>query len=145
MNLEWFPEDVTECQNVCALRFDGYQYLESFNQDLPEEKRIDFDHLTDPVIEKFELHEEQNHNFAAFFALQRYLFKWGGDRLTKYSEKHMAFDFLFLALYRSDPPKEFLDQNYAEQWRTKLLPDVERHAAFVRRSFSRVGDGPKIR
>ena len=45
------------------------------------------------------LHVKQEDNLAAFFALQRFLHKWGGEHLTKYADEHIAYDFLFLHLY----------------------------------------------
>lgn len=145
MDMEYFPEAVTSCQITCALRFDGYRYLDSWNEGAPQESRIEFMDLTVPVVERLELYENRNHNFAAFFALQRYLFKWGGERLTKYADEHVAFDFLFLELYRHDPPEEFLLPSYAENWRELPAADIEKHAAFVRKSFARTGAGPKCR
>ena len=62
--------------------------------------------LVDPVVETLTLHENLNDNFAAFFFLNR-SFHWGGEHLTKYSRDHIAYDHLFLALYRLEVADEF--------------------------------------
>ncbi len=59
---------------ICALRFRGYEYLEVAGLDGSGST------LADPVVETFQLHVEPAMNFAAFFLLQRYLFKWCGER-----------------------------------------------------------------
>jgi len=99
---------VTDAMNLCALRFDGYAFLESLqNTGTP----VEFSDLLEPVVKSLILHPDQNRNFAAFFALQRFLFKWGGEHLTAYSSEHIAYDFLFLHLYRLSPRRPFTIQN----------------------------------
>jgi len=77
------------------LRFLGYEYEQA--------TRIatgrGFSHFTEPVVKSLTLHVKQEDNLAAFFALQRFLHKWGGEHLTKYADEHIAYDFLFLHLY----------------------------------------------
>jgi hypothetical protein len=98
--------------------------------------------LNQPVIKSLTLYEDELKNFTVFFALQRYLFKWGGERLTKYSAEHLAFDFLFLHLYRREVPQEFAHEDYVVRWRQMEYGQIESAAAFVRRSLTRVGSGP---
>ncbi|MBF2073005.1 MAG: hypothetical protein IGS50_04475 [Synechococcales cyanobacterium C42_A2020_086] len=90
------------------------------------------------------LHSSNNDNFAALFGLQRFLHKWGGEYLTKYSKEHIAYDFLFLHLYSCEPPEPFRHNEYCLQWQENFLPKVENIAATVRKSFRRIGSGKEI-
>ena len=90
------------------------------------------------------LFKDINKNLAAFFGLQRYLHKWGGEYLTEYAEEHIAYDFLFLHLYHCDVPVEYKNEKYIKQWEQEILLSIEEVAAFVRQSFQRKGRGKKI-
>jgi len=100
--------------------------------------------LNRPVIETMSLYDDILKNFTVFFALQRYLCKWGGERLTNYSREHMAFDFLFLHLYTHAVPPEYQYSSYQEEWDGIPREDIERAAAYVRNSFRRRGEGPAV-
>ncbi len=133
-----FPYSVTEIEWTCALRFDGYKYEEAVGLD---DAGGGFSLLVDPIVETRSLHEDPLKNFAAFFALQRFLHKWGGEHYTKYSQHHIAYDFLFLECYRRDVPAEFVDAEYQRKWQGLSQDEVEAAAAFVRNSFRRKGFG----
>lgn len=83
-------------------------------------------------------------NFMAFFGLQRYLHKWGGEYLSKYANEHIAYDFLFLSLDRQTPPIEFSAAQYCRQWEEQYLAEAERIAGQIRQSFRRIGKGPRL-
>lgn len=132
--------EIRAAESVCALRFCGYEYEQktglSEHGGLPS--------VAQPIIDSLVLHKDENDNFAAFFALQRGLHKWGGEYLTKYSTEHIAYDFLFLHLYRMTPPEKFTDSKYFVQWEENFSDQAETIAAFVRKSFRRVGRGKKL-
>lgn len=134
-----FSRGVEQAQITCALRFMGYEY-ETAKVGKGE---LLLYKLVEPIEKTLTLHPNNDDNFAAFFALQRFLFKWGGEKLTKYSDEHIAFDFLFLHLYATEPPKAYSYPEYCLEWRQKYAPDAERYAAQVRKSFRRVGVGLK--
>lgn len=134
-SLTRFPSDVDTAEWVCALRFQGYEYMQSIGGD--------FSALIDQVVKERILYEEQNHNFAAFFGLQRFLYKWGGESLTKYSDEHMAFDFLFLHLYQIEPQERFHYPEYCDQWQREFVPWKESIAGYVRQSMRRMGSGDR--
>ena len=127
----------------CALRFDFDKYLEkssarnSWNYE-------DFVLFSRKILATREFFAEQLDNFAAFCSLQRYLYKWGGERLTVYSEEHTTFRLLFLHLYREDVPPELRYQSYHQTWQEKYAPIREQLAAQIRRNLRRVGRGAKI-
>jgi hypothetical protein len=131
----YFLHEVTEVHSICALRFKGYDYSHN------EATGGGLSKLIEPVVKELILHQSQNDNFAAFFGLQRFLHKWGGEYLTKYSEEQIAYDFLFLHLYCFEPPKQFRNDEYCRQWQHEYKSKVESLAAVVRKSFKRVGIG----
>lgn len=138
-----FPSEVTHAQTLCALRFLGWEYEIAVFGDTGS-CGGGLSQLLGPIVQSLVLHTDQNANFAVFFALQRYLHKWGGERLTKYSDEHLAYDFLFLHLYRTEPPAEFTHLEYTNRWQRECVEKAETYAAFVRKSFRRIGRGKKI-
>ncbi len=95
---------VGEVQMICALRFGGYRYEDISDQSLAE--------LSEAVVVSLVFHEEMEDNFAAYFSLQRYLAKWGGEQLDRETPERIAFDLLFLHLYRQDTPARYKDENF---------------------------------
>lgn len=77
MQTELDPMRISEIKNTCALRFDGYDYVDAPKQQFPE--------LNNQISETLRMYEDSLKNFAVFFALQRYLFERGGEQLTKQS------------------------------------------------------------
>lgn len=138
-----FSSDISKAQTTCALRFQGYEYEKSLGVSLNRETGEGLSKFTAPVVDSLTLHSSINDNFAAFFGLQRYLHKWGGEYSTKYSEEHIAYDFLFLHLYRHEPPKLFCHDEYCRRWRDEFAPRAESIAAYIRKSFRRTGSGRK--
>lgn len=136
------PPDITDALSTCALRFDGYAYVDALARTQSDQPAIDLPHLVDAVVGSLQLHDNLNDNFAAFFGLQRYLHKWGGEHLTKYSDEHIAYDFLFLHLYRHTPAS-YRHEEYCRAWDERYAPRVEEIAAYVRKSFRRIGYGPE--
>lgn len=139
-----YPHDVDEAKIICALRFRGYEYEDYIRSQSLVGANSDFTQWIRPVVDSLTLHDCEEYNFAAFFALQRYLYKWGGDRLTQFSEHHIAFDFLFLHLYRTDPPPQFANKEYTKMWEKTYKESIEEVAAVIRSSFRRKGRGSKI-
>jgi hypothetical protein len=115
--------------------------MESLHPELCGESMPHFAPLVDPVVETLTLHENLNDNFAAFFFLNR-SFHWGGEHLTKYSRDHIAYDHLFLALYRLEVADEFACIEWNRQWQQEYRPRAEILASYVRNSFRRKGRGP---
>ena len=133
-----FPQSVTEIETFCALRFDGYKYEQVTGLDDAEGG---LSSLVEPIVETRTLHQDPLKNFAAFFALQRFLHKWGGEHWTKYSKHHIAYDFLFLECYRREIPAEFIRDDCEKKWQCFSINAIEEAAAFVRDSFRRKGFG----
>jgi hypothetical protein len=127
-----------EVESCCALRFAGYEY----ESESPDDRSLE---LNRPVIDQLLFHEKVEDNMLVFFRLQRFLCKWGGERLTEYSDERIAFDHLFLRLYREPVPEEYRHPEYCEEWQEKHFDQAEAVAAQIRNSFKRKGEGPTIR
>jgi hypothetical protein len=135
--MRYFPSDISDAMSICALRFDGYKYEEVAGLSAPDSTGAGLGRLIEQIVKERTLYADDNRNFAAFFGLQRYLHKWGGEALTKSSDEHIAYDFLFLHLYQSDVPDDFRVAEYCIQWQREFAERAEETAAFVRRSFQR--------
>jgi hypothetical protein len=133
MNYERFPSPITNIELTCALRFDGYLYIEETDQQFPQ--------LNEPIVDSQRMHEDPLKNFAVFFALQRFLHKWGGERLTKYSSEHHAYDLLYLHLYKIETPPEYAHPRDARRWDAIEADKREDAAQYIRNSLCRKGTG----
>ena len=130
-------EEITKAQTVCALRFQGYEYEEAAGIAVAGVTGGGLSVLIEPVVETLNLHTAQEDNFAAFFGLQRYLFKWGGEYLPEDSKEHIAFDFLFLHLYRLSVPVRFSNEEYVSQWNREFMSSAEALAGELRGFYRR--------
>ncbi|MGQ9872306.1 hypothetical protein [Leptodesmis sp.] len=101
-------------RDVCALRFKGYDYKE--DKDLAE---------SSARAEKEFPFESNNDNFAAFFALQRRLYKWGGEMLPRNDPLFQLFDRMFLYLAPLDVPAEFASPEHVKKWQEEYQPLFE--------------------
>ncbi|MEM7680636.1 MAG: hypothetical protein AAF288_01635 [Planctomycetota bacterium] len=120
--------EADECDILiaAALRFDGYSYAESVRLEI-----ADFDRRVGPDVTNSDAPAEEK--FAALFALQRFLFKWGGERLPTYSPEWKRFRELFLATAESVPPRSFAAEGYFDHWQARYAPRVSECIALVRR------------
>ncbi len=113
---------------TCALRFDGYRWLEATRG----RGANDFTPWSVPVTRTLRLHPTTEENFAAFFALQRWLFKWGGEMQAESAAGHTAFRFLFLHVHHLPTPPDFVNPEYDRQWLGIDRSMIAEHAAAVR-------------
>lgn len=127
---------------VCALRFDGYGYHQFRNRD-PRAK-WEFPDLVGRIEKTREFPEDDLESLAAFFALQRFLGKWGGEYLTPHSNEHIVFRLLFLHLYRVEIPEEFRHREFYYVWEREFKQVREQLASKIRKTFRRRGRGPKV-
>ena len=130
--------------DTCALRFDGYRYAADRGDRMGPEL-VGFPGLVDRVEKTLEFYENPLDNLAVFFALQRFLGKWGGETLPNDAIERIVFKMLFLHLYREEIPERyrFLSQNWYRKWEMDLRPVREDLAARVRRTL--VPASPKRR
>lgn len=99
-----------------ALRMDGYRYQEA--TDLDTEKLMDGFERTGDFGDATPLDK-----LALFFLLQRYLGKWGGERLTQRSIEWKAFRQLFLDTADVEVPEAFKPREWdAQKWEYRIKP-----------------------
>ena len=134
------PSAVATIQDVCALRFLGYEYEETVSYSDRSANNLSV--WSRSVCDSLTLHADPLKNCAAFFALQRFLGKWGGEYHTICAREHIAFDFLFLHLYAQDVPAEYQDADAMHRWGAFKSADIESAAAYIRNSFIRKHDFP---
>jgi hypothetical protein len=106
--------DIRSHMSFAAMRFDGYKY---------EHERLGkvgagsgLSRLSHAVVSTGELHSDDADNFGAFFILQRFLCKWGGEQLGVDSPEWQAFAKLFLHLMDKECPREFVWAPWAEDY-----------------------------
>ncbi len=143
--LTWFPDEIRVIQDTCALRFLGYQYENGALRRGDCGGARSLAELSRELIDSLAFYQDDLKNFAVFFALQRGLGKWGGERLTKYSNEHYAFDFLFLHLYKREIPTAYQHESYMSQWNNLSAQEIENAAAFIRNSLQRRDSGPVVK
>lgn len=119
---------VEDTMITCALRFDGHRWLKVTKGP----NANDFTPWTLPVTQTLRIHPTTEENFAAFFALQRWLFKWGGEMHSQAAADHSAFRFLFLHLHHLPTPPRFVNPECQRKWHGIDLKVVAEHAAIVR-------------
>jgi hypothetical protein len=129
MPLSRETEDAVTC---CALRFDGYKLA-----DVREAPDL-LAQLTDQYLATLRLSEDPLENLAVFFALQRFLCKWGGDYLSKTAMEHRAYRLLFLHLYRTEIDPQWRIDEYWREWQGTHAARAEEIAAEVRADLLRV-------
>lgn len=108
---------------ACALRLDGYKYQDEHN----------FDHQAamDHFFQSGEWNISPLEQLTVFFLLQRYLYKWGGEYLTKNSQEWRAFRSLFLATHAHDIPAEYRYPEYYASWEREYLPHLAAYVAQI--------------
>ncbi len=127
--VNFLPQDVVNAMVTCSLRFNGYKWLEARHPG----RTTTFAPFVDPIVKTLRLHTDEEANFAACFALQRFLCKWGGEMLAPDSREHVAWRYLFLHLYARKTPSEFCDPAKQNEWERDHAPQAEAHAAVVRK------------
>jgi hypothetical protein len=127
---------VDDTMITCALRFDGDAYASRLGDDELLTR------LADRVVETLRTSPDQNENLAAFYALQRWLYKWGGETLPENSRDRQAFRLLFLHVYRVEVEESLRFEKYHEKWLSLGADLIEDHAAAIRESLLPKRKGP---
>ena len=107
-----------------ALRFDGFAARERLG-----EQHVG--HLVDAVVDDLAVPADPLEQFACFFNLQRYLCKWGGERLPTHSFAWRAYRTLFLLTTMADVPEGLAHGELHDKWSARYLPRRGAHLAAV--------------
>ncbi|MBE9112608.1 hypothetical protein IQ273_24765 [Nodosilinea sp. LEGE 07298] len=108
----------------CALRFDGFKYA--------EEHGFKPDELVQQYLQTGQWHGTELELLAAFFHLQRALFKWSLVYETWESPYWRAFRELFLQLYAAEIPAQYQMTEYFDEWIRDFQPRLDQCVAVVR-------------
>ena len=125
------PDDATNAASiafrlcsVCALRFRGHRYREDHGS-------VDSE-LLDTYYRTGELTGSPLERFTAFFVLQRGLGGRGIERSPRNGRYYRAFYDLFLDLYDTDIPPEYLREEFDRDWHQHYIPKLDECVAFIR-------------
>lgn len=99
---------------ACALRFDGYDYIDTA-------QRGD-SRLVKEQLDRHLIPEDLSLRLATFFHLQRYLMKWGGEMLPLHGPEWRHFRELFLSVVNEPVPPQYQYAEYYEDWLTNYEP-----------------------
>lgn len=113
-----------EILTACALRFDGYAYVEATG--------FDYDRAIDNYFRSGVWDLEPLEQLATFFMLQRGLCKWNLVYEPQDGKYWRAFRELFLKAYRHEIPERYRQQPYYDEWAVKSKAEVRRCVALVR-------------
>jgi hypothetical protein len=109
-----------------ALRFDGWKFVGETGWS--DEDRMEAERR---MVESLEFPESQEMQLCLFFFRQRFLFKWGGDRLSPQGYEWRAFRELFLRTYRFDVAKKWRMDEYYGKWRKNFYPKRDEHVRLI--------------
>lgn len=126
----YLPWEIEETMLNCALRFDGYAWLDAAK---PQRELEMLAPANEKLLRDLTLDPDPDVNFAAFFFLQRFLGKWGGETLPPSDRHHTAYRFLFLHLHTTPTPARWMHEEYEAKWNNTPGERIVIHAAAVRR------------
>lgn len=127
--------DLETMLTVCALRFDGYAWVDA---------------ACGGVMPQFDpadtaLPEDDLGCLGRFFALQRFLGKWGGEPLPPDAPERIAFLRLFLRCHNLDIPERWRSPEYHASWESRYKAVRAQWAARVRARLERRKPGARGR
>lgn len=125
----FLPWNIEETMMHCALRFDGYAWLDAH----PDRKEERSPVLPEDGLRNLVFDPDVEVNFTAFFMLQRFLGKWGGEMLQPSDKHHTAYRFLFLHLHALPTPPRWAHGEYERTWQAIPPERVAAAASAVRR------------
>lgn len=116
----------------CTSRFNGYKYREI--EYLEKKQRFDYSEL----MKNFQLFSSEADNWLAYFLLNREMHFSSGpfDDFSMSSPMRLAIYFLFLHIYRLEPPIDYRNPN--SSWQSLDTEDIEEYASLIRRYLVQV-------
>lgn len=105
-----------EILTCCALRFNGWEYIEVTGFDRQEA----FEQYFETRQWNFAPFEQ----LAMFFLLQRGLMKWDLEREPEHGKYWRAFRELFFLCVHSEIPEQYRSPEYCEEWERDYQPQL---------------------
>ena len=127
-------EDTREENDIliaCALRFDGHRYVTESGFNYADALR------TLEQTANLTPFTEQQH-LALFYMLQRFLYKWGGEMLSRRSPQWRSFRELFFLCCRAEVPVLYRLEPYFSEWERSYAPRLNSCIALVRRTHESI-------
>lgn len=109
---------------ACALRVNGYTYAESKNLDISHF----YEKLEKQGMEGLTAFEKM----LTLFAMQRYLYKWGGEYQVRQSRIWQQFRELFLSVADCEVPEPYRDEQLYPRWCQEFVPRLQECIHVVR-------------
>ncbi|MDQ3820317.1 MAG: hypothetical protein M3362_21905 [Acidobacteriota bacterium] len=129
-----YEDDEREAKIVtaCALRIDGYRYADEHG--LAGDDR-DYSLFVRRFLADPDYGLPRGHLHCVLLLLQRAYLKEGWLRWDSHEAKVIRG--LFLALCREDPPEEYRDEGFYEDWERRHRPGLAKLLEFVRQRHER--------
>jgi hypothetical protein len=118
------PYQEREILTACALRFNGWQYV--------EEQQFDHRQAIQSFFETATWQLSQHEQLAVFFLLQRGLAKWDLVYESERGKFWRAYRSLFLRVYQYEIPSEYEILDYVQRWQQNFIPHLEECVARIR-------------
>jgi len=125
----FLDDRLEDALNHAALRFDGYQYIQDTGFD---HRRAVKTYDRDDVLP-----ESQLDRLCLFFILQRYLMKWGGERLGLDSVEWKLFLLLFLELCEAEIPEKYRFRDYYQEWEKNYAQNTAEYKDGMRKIYQK--------
>ena len=124
------PLDASDILNYCALRFDGYRFLED----------TEFDAKT--ALDNYKKTEICDYNdeekLAIFFILQRSLCKWSLVYEPYHGHWWRLFRQLFFDVVEIPLPEKYRHEQWTDRWETDFLPRKQEIVEIVRKEHESI-------
>jgi hypothetical protein len=125
------PPSEDDILTAWALRFDAWKYCEETSW--AEEDRL---RTTDLFIETLVPPAEPLKQLAVFFMLQRLLYKWGGETLSRHSNEWKAFRTLFLMTASYEVDLRWRAEQWYEPWEKQYRGRTDFYVGIVARAHA---------
>ena len=129
MNTHEKPLDADNIMTACALRFDGYKYI--------EETGFDAKAGIDAYMETERWDRPAEEKLAIFFVLQRSLCKWSLVYEPRHGRYWRLFREMFFDVVELDIPQDYHNAEWLSRWDERYSSQRNKAIACVRRKHQR--------
>ncbi len=128
--LQLLQLDEKKVLTCCALRFNGWQYVDDF--------LFDYREALDHYLASGDWDLTPPEQLATFFLLQRALSKWDLADEPENSRHWRAFRSLFFRVYNYEIPEKYRIAEYIDKWNRNYVPRLQQCLDLVRNVHTNV-------